>query len=64
MTDERKEAKAKQNSKSNSKKSRREGELYSSSDDENEFWDNDPHLKARCMLSKGRLVYRNPAVLK
>ena len=64
MSDEGKGARAKQNSKSNSKKSRLEGEMHSSSEDENEFWDNDPHLKARCILSKGRLVYRNPAVLR
>ena len=29
----------------------------SSSSETNEFWDNDPQLIARCMLSKGRMIY-------
>ena len=34
------------------------GEQHSTSV-ENEFWDNDPHLIARCMLSKGRRIYKD-----
>ena len=25
---------------------------------DNEFWDNDAQLKARCLLSKGRIIYK------
>lgn len=31
----------------------------SESSETNEFWDNDAHLTARCLLSKGRQIYKN-----
>ena len=35
-----------------------EADKPSSSDDDNEFWNNDAQLIARCMLSKGRKIYK------
>lgn len=35
-----------------------EADKPSSSDDDNEFWNNDANLIARCMLSKGRKIYK------
>ena len=39
---------SKRKSESSFQESRPEDEAHSSSEETNEFWDNDPHLKARC----------------